>query len=242
MPKLAFSFLLLFSSVIAQQSFNPTSGRDVILKMHEMYKGRWYGNLTFRQQSNFFKDGVIDRQETWYEAFKAPGGLVIKFDSKESGSGIVFHHDSLFVFRNDTLLQRVRRVHDLLVLGFDVYVDDPSTTMKRLEEAGDNLEPCSVEKDSMGTFYVIGDEEHGRFWIDAKRLLFVKMRRNDPRGNLVEVQFNKYARVGGGWIAPEVVMLRNGQIVMKEEYSDWSVEKKLPASIFDLSKFRTTTW
>ena len=68
------------------------------------------------------------------------------------------------------------------------------------------------------------------------------MKKKDANGNETEVQFNKYTRVGGGWLSPEVVMIRNGQTVMKEVYSDWRVDQELPESIFDLSSFQQTTW
>ena len=88
----------------------------------------------------------------------------------------------------------------------------------------------------------MGDEQHGQFWITTDTFLFVKMKKQDPRGNKTEVQFNKYVPVGRGWIAPEVVMIRNGQTVMKEIYSDWKVDERLPSSLFDLSSFQTTVW
>ena len=220
----------------------PANGRDLIRAMHDHYKGKWYRNLTFRQQSQFYKNGSMERQETWYEALKAPVGLVIKFGSMESGNGIVFRNDTMFVFKNDTMQIQIRRVHDLLVLGFDVYVDDPETTIRRLGDAGYNLDSLSVDKGPAGTSYIVGDEEHGRFWIAADTYLFTKMKKKDANGNETEVQFNKYTRVGGGWLSPEVVMIRNGQTVMKEVYSDWRVDQELPESIFDLSSFQQTTW
>ena len=243
MTKLAvLSFLLLCSTSFSQELSHPANGRELIRAMHDHYNGTWYRNLTFRQQSQFFKNGKMDRVETWYEALKAPVGLVIKFGSKESGSGIVFRNDTMFVFKNDTMQIRIRRVHDLLVLGFDVYVDDPGTTIKRLEEAGYNLDRLSVEKGAAGTSYVVGDDEHGRFWITADTYLFTKMKKKDAKGNETEVQFNNYTRVGDGWLSPEVVMIRNGQTVMKEVYSDWRVDEELPASIFNVTSFQQTTW
>ena len=147
MTKLAvLSFLLLCSTSFSQEMSPPANGRDLIRAMHDHYKGKWYRNLTFRQQSQFYKNGSMERQETWYEALKAPVGLVIKFGSMESGNGIVFRNDTMFVFKNDTMQIQIRRVHDLLVLGFDVYVDDPETTIRRLGDAGYNLDSLSVDK------------------------------------------------------------------------------------------------
>ena len=46
-----------------------------------------------------------------------------------------------------------------------------------------------------------------QFWIDRKNLYFVRMLR--PTGKdgaqTQETQFNKYQRLGGGWMSPEVI-------------------------------------
>lgn len=223
-------------------SAQPVSGSDVVRKMYEMYKGRWYTDLTFRQQSIFYKDGKLDREETWYEAIKMPKGLVIKFVSKDSGNGILFSADTQYVFRANALVQKTKRVHELLVLGFEAYFIDPAETARKLKESGFSMDICTVEEGPGGRQYVVGDTATGQFWITADTYLFTKLRRKDPRGNTIEVQFNKYEKLGGGWIAPEVVMLRNGQLVMKELYSDYSIKQKLPKSIFDPLQFHSAIW
>ena len=230
--------LSLVCSVWAQ----PENGNDVIQKMYEQYKGRWYTDLTFTQQSVFYKDGKVDRKETWYEAIKMPKGLVIKFGSKDSGNGLIFMSDTQYVFRGNAVVQKAKRIHDLLVLGFEVYFIDPAETVRKLTGQGFDMSRCAVETSPEGKQYVVGDPEKGQFWITADTYLFTKLRKKDQRGNTSEVQFNKYERIGGGWISPEVVFIRNGQVIMKEIYSDWVIDRALPESIFDLSAFQSARW
>jgi len=220
----------------------PATGNDVIQQMYEQYKGRWYTDLTFKQQSVFYKDGKVDREEIWYEAIKMPKGLVIKFGSKDSGNGLVFMSDTQYVFRGSAVVQKAKRIHDLLVLGFEVYFNDPSETVRKLTEQGFDMSRCTVEAGPKGKQYVVGDPERGQFWITADTYLFTKLKKKDQRGNISEVQFNKYERLGGGWIAPEVIFIRNGQVVMKEIYSDCAIGKPLPDTIFDLSAFQSARW
>ena len=52
-----------------------------------------------------------------------------------------------------------------------------------------------------------GDLHSPQFWIDRKNLYFVRMIR--PAGKdgaqTQETQFNKYQKLGGGWMSPEVI-------------------------------------
>lgn len=67
-----------------------------------------------------------------------------------------------------------------------------------------------------------GDLHSAQFWIDQKNLYFVRMLR--PAGKdgaqTQETQFNKYQRLGGGWMAPEVIFKVDGQVRTTEEYSE----------------------
>ncbi len=235
---IAAMLFMLACSVSAQ----PVNGREVVQDMYKAYKGEWYTDLTFTQQSIFYKDGNVDHDELWYEAIKMPKGLIIKIASKDSGNGLLFVNDTQYVFRSNALRQKIRRPHDLLVLGFEVYFNDPSVTVTKLEELGFDMSKCSVEDGPEGKQYVVGDSARAQFWITADTYLFTKMRKKDARGGVTEAQFNKYRKLGGGWIAPEVVFMRNGQTMMKEVYTDCSVDKTLPDSLFDPSKFESAKW
>jgi len=66
-----------------------------------------------------------------------------------------------------------------------------------------------------------GDLHSLQFWIDQKNLYFVRMIR--PAGKdgaqTQETQFNKYQKLGGGWMSPEVIFSVDGKVVTTEEYS-----------------------
>lgn len=217
----------------------PKDGTELISMMHNEYKGKWYTTLTFEQKSIFYKDGKVDHEETWYEAMRMPTGLIIKVGSIEGGTGFIFKNDSQFVYRDNALASKTRRVHDLLVLGFSVYVDDPSETIRKLEESGFDLSRCSREQGEEGDSYVVGEEGKARFWVSADKMLFTKMTKLNGR---IEVQFNNYQPLGKGWIATEVVFLRGGQIVMKEEYSDISIERAVPDAVLEGIDFQSARW
>jgi hypothetical protein len=89
-----------------------------------------------------------------------------------------------------------------------------------------------------------GDLRSPQFWIDQKNLYFVRMLR--PTGKdetqTQETQFNKYQKLGGGWIAPEVIFMVDGKIVTVEKYSEIRGDVKLDPRLFDPQFWTTVHW
>ena len=57
-----------------------------------------------------------------------------------------------------------------------------------------------------------------------------------------ETQFNKYQRLGGGWMSPEVVFMVDGKTVTTEEYSELRANIPLDGKLFDPQYFATVHW
>ncbi|MDX6497276.1 MAG: hypothetical protein QOG23_536 [Blastocatellia bacterium] len=89
-----------------------------------------------------------------------------------------------------------------------------------------------------------GDLHSAQFWIDQKNLYFVRMLR--PAGKdgaqTQETQFNKYQRLGGGWMAPEVIFKVDGQVRTTEEYSEMRANPALDARLFDPQYWTRVHW
>jgi hypothetical protein len=222
-------------------------GRDVVTAMYERYADKWYPYLTFRQETIYYKNGEPDFTQTWYEALAMPGKLTIKFDSLTSASGIVFRQDTQYVVQNNEVVRAIPRVHDLLVLGFDVYALPPGQIIPKLEKQGFDLSKM-YETDWQGRpVYVVGaegeDDDSPQFWVDQEHLYFVRLiRTNQQSGKVQETEFNKYERIGGGWVAPEVVFKSDGEVVLLEEYYEMNIPASLPASVFDPHHFQQIRW
>lgn len=224
------------------------SGEALVKKMHEEYNDSWYDYLTFEQETIFYKAGEVERSQTWYEALAAPGRLVIKFDSLDSGNGVIFRQDTQYVFQQNKLVQQAPRIHDLLVLGFDVYKQDPAETVRKLEARGYDLGKIYESEWQGRPAYVVGaagadDSTSNQFWIDKERLYFVRLlRANAQTGSVDETLFNNYEQAGGGWVAPEVLFYRDGELMLRERYSNIKVRDTMKASIFDLRDFEGASW
>jgi hypothetical protein len=110
-------------------------------------------------------------------------------------------------------------MNPLLVLGFDVYAQPPARTAELLKRRGFDLTRLREDQWEGRPAYVVGGDDH-QFWVDKDRLLFLRLVETAPNGTVSDIRFNKYEPLGGGWIAPEVVFLRDGKEFMREIYRD----------------------
>jgi hypothetical protein len=217
--------------------------------MHDRYAGSWYRTLTFVQTTSF-----PDRpDETWYEAGMIPGRLRIDIAPIENGNAFMFVGDSVYVFRNGQLAGSAAERNLLLTLGFDVYGQPPETTAAHLREANIDLSVVRADTWQGRPVWVVGaaagDTTSPQFWIEQERLLFVRLieQQRDPRAPdappaIVDIEFNRYERLGGGWIAPEVVIRRNGALMMREVYRDMRADVELPPDLYDTKTYRAPAW
>ena len=238
-------FLFLTADVFAQPEVN--TGYDVISAMYEKYEGKWYKNLTFKQKTSFYgQTGNVERVQTWYEAMTLPGRLAIKFDDFESNNGILFRDGMQYGFANGAIVQEMERVHELLVLGFDVYHQSPDITATQLAGAGYDLQKFYEDEWQGRSVYVVGvsepDSTSPQFWVDKEHLYFVRNITVGRMNTIQEIQFNKYERLGGGWIAPEVIFYANGFRGLLEEYSQIVIPDSVNAAIFETETFVTAEW
>lgn len=220
----------------------------LIAAMHDRYDGQWYETLTFVQETiQYHQDGVADTA-TWYEAYDAPGRLRIDFAPLEAGNGILFADDMRYTIQDGTVADARPQVHPLLLLGFDVYHLPAEETMRKLQELGFDMTKMYETTWQDRPTYVVGagdeNEKAATFWIDRENLYFTRMIRysGPDTSNVQEVQFNRYQRLGDGWIAPEVVFHFDENPVLKESYSEMQTGMTLDTTLFNPSHWRATHW
>jgi len=244
MPKLSL-LILLFSFWLPGQH-GAKSGEDVIQAMHKRYEGKWYPTLTFEQQTiRYDSTGAVLSEEVWYEAMQLPNKLTIKFNSWDSGDGLMIRNDSLYAFKEGQLTNTQPMLHPLLVLGFSVYCQSPEKTIADLQQLGIDLSKYHKRMHNGKKVYVVGaeegDETSTQFWIEKERMLFVRLIQDFGNGRVQDIRFNKYQALGGGWIAPEVVFYANGKLRLKEVYSNIRTPE-LGLDVFDPNAFVQSKW
>ena len=246
MQNLILILALLTSDVFQAQTIR--NGEDLLRAMHDRYKGSWYQTVTFTQKSTTYKPDGTSSAETWYQAALLPGKLRIDIGSASDGKGYVFSDGSVTVIKQNKVVANVKDINMLLVLGFDVYCQDPEVTINDVK--GESFDLSKLREDSWEgkPAYVVGAEKGDlkskQFWVAKDTLLFVREiepARDNP-SKLDDIRFIHYQPLAGAWIAAGVEVYSEGKKVFSEDYSDIQANVKLEPAVFDPEKFSTTHW
>jgi len=157
-----------------------------------------------------------------------------------TGNATLFAGDSTYVMREGVVARRVKGGNILLVLGFDVYGQPVAQTLERLRAEGFDLGTLRTDTWQGRPAYVVGaaagDSTRAQFWIDAERLLFVRLIQPTPQGRS-EARFDDYQPLAGGWLSKLVIFLGDGREVMREVYFDIEANPALPAGLLDPARW-----
>lgn len=222
-----------------------TSADQLLAAMRARYDDSWYETLTFVQKSTYLRpDGSVNRVETWYEAAMVPGRLRIDIGEPSRGTGALYRNDSVYVLDRGRIADRRRGRNPLLVLGFDVYRQPVAKTMAQLRAENIDLSVLRTARLGGRDMYVVGaapnDSTSNQFWVDAERLLFVRLIQTNPQTKrTADTRFERYVKHGGGWVAEEVRVLVGGRMVFHEEYSKVRVNVALDSALFVPEKWST---
>ena len=244
-PIVLLTVLLGVNAAFGQQIAN---GRDLLRAMHDRYKDSWYPTVTFTQKSTTYKPDGTSSAETWYEAASIPGKLRIDIGPPANGNGYLFVNGDLTVIKDNKVVSTQHSVNMLLVLGFDVYRQDPEITAKVAADEGYDLSKIREDSWDGSPVYVVGadkgDLKSKQFWVAKNTLLFVREiepARGDP-SKAEDIRFIHYQRLAGAWIAAGVEVYAEGKKVFSEDYSDIRADVKLDPAVFDPEKFASTHW
>jgi outer membrane lipoprotein-sorting protein len=241
---LAASLLLLPNTAYAKIS----NTDELISAMQKKYGKSWYKTVTFVQETTNFQPDGTSKVETWYEAMSVPGNLRIDFAPSTEGNGILFTGGKIYIFKNGKIETTRLYDHPLLLLGFDIYLAPAGEVITKLQAMKFDLSQFREDTWQGRPVYVVGakagDLHSPQFWIDQENLYFVRLLR--PAGKdgtqTQEIQFNKYQKLGGGWIAPEVIFTIDGKVVTTEKYTDIRGDVKLDPRLFDPQLWTTVRW
>jgi len=221
---------------------------ELIAAMQKKYGQSWYKTATFVQETTNVQPDGTSKVETWYEAMMVPGSLRIDFTPTAAGNGILFTDGKIFVFKDGKVDTTRAFDHPLLILGFDIYRTPASDVTSKLQAMKFDLSQFREDNWQGRPVYVVGakvgDLHSAQFWIDQENLYFVRMLRPGGKDGTQtqETQFNKYQKLGGGWMAPEVIFMIDGKVVTTEKYSDIRGDMTLDPKLFDPQFWTTVHW
>src|SRR6202020_991646 len=107
------TILLIFFYFNVNAQKNATS-QEVLQSMYKRYHNVWHKSLIFNQTTERFRNDSLIKTSTWYEAIVYPDLLRIDFDSVKSSSGVIFRHDSTYVFRNNKIVRSTKDENELI--------------------------------------------------------------------------------------------------------------------------------
>jgi len=240
--------LLMFCLLSLAQGQAVRTGEDVLRAMHDRYQASWYQTVTFTQKSTTYKEDGTSSAETWYEAALLPGKLRIDISPVANNNGYLFSDGKVTIVKDGKVSGTRDSINMLLVLGFDVYKQDPETTIRVVKGEGYDLSKLREDTWDGKAVYVVGadkdDLKSKQFWATKDTLLFV--REIEPaRGDatkLDDIRFVHYQPLAGAWIAAGVEVYSEGRKVFSEDYTEIQANVKLDAGVFDAAKFGATHW
>ena len=227
---------------ISSCSQKPQNGYELIEQMYNANKSNWYETLCFSQEVLRYMNDSVTATEVWHEAYQSPGNLILKFNDRDSGNGLLFTNDSIYSYREGALESVRYRIHDLVVLGLDINNIPPETTAERAVKCGYNLD-IIIEGQCMGRdAWIVGDTTNTCFWVDRESLLFLKMRRRSGE-NSREVEFARYESINGYPVATEIRFYdHNGVLNMVEKYFNITPGCRVPSATYNPAGFMKAKW
>jgi hypothetical protein len=220
------------------------SARDLIHEMHDKYSGSWYRTLRFAQTNTFYTQSGKEEKSRWVENLSVPGRLRIDFEPLSSKSGLLILNNRVTTFDNGKRVDSRRSIQAILTLTADVYAIPAEVTIRRLDSLKIDLDKFRTDKLDKKKVYVIGaddgDLESNQVWIDAERLLLVRIIQTEKRGDrtiTTDTSVGEYKDIDGFPVAHEFVSMRDGKPYFKEEYENVRVNADLPAGIFDPTRW-----
>lgn len=221
-------------------------GAALLTAMHDRYKDSWYESVVFKENAITLNADGTSKTEVWDEALELPGKLRINRGPASDGNGFVFVAGKLTTFQKGKTTGTRPFVHMLLVLGFDVYRQDAQTSIDQVKDQGFDLTQIHEEKWDGQDVYVVGaakgDLKSKQFWVEKKRLLFVRLIEpdRDDATKIHDTRFRDYRNLFAGWISARVEFYADGKNTFNEDYFDMKANVKFDPALFDPTKFNET--
>jgi hypothetical protein len=222
-----------------------TDGRSLVAAMRQKYNAGWYKTLSFTQNNTLYSArGGAPTQSQWREYIAVPGRLRIDYLPLAQRSGVLFDGSRVHTFDNGRAIDAQPGMNPQLLLTADVYALPLERSTQLLDSLGFDMSKFRRDSWDGQSAYVIGaaagDSTTSQFWVDAEKLVPLRMVQKERRGTreiVTDVRFGKFAEFGGVPIATEVTQYRDGRLVFREQYVDVRVNEPIPDATFDPTKW-----
>jgi hypothetical protein len=126
-----------------------------------------------------------------------------------------------------------------------VYDQPLDTTLRQIRPYQFDLTKIRTVSWAGRPTYIVGsvteaDTSSPQFWIDVERLIVVRMivpLNPAAPTDVADIRLEDYVPVSGGWLAVRVEIMHGGQVIQKEQYSEWRGNVDLPRDFFVAEKW-----
>ena len=221
-----------------------TDGRSLLTAMRQKYNGQWYTTLSFTQNNTLYSARGGATTSQWREHISVPGRLRIDYLPLTQRSGVLFDGSRVHTFDNGRAIDARPGINALLLITADVYALPVERSTQLLDSIGFDLSKLRRDAWDGQSAWVVGaaagDSMTSQFWIDADKLVALRVVQKERRGTrdiVTDVRFGKFTDFAGIPIATEVTQYRDGRLVFKEQYVDVRVNDAFPDATFDPTKW-----
>ena len=208
--------------------------------MRDKYGGKYFRTLTFLQNNTRYTTTGEEQKSQWYQHVESPGKLRIAFLPAAQKSGLVQVGERVASFDNGMRVDFRRSINPLLLLTVDAYSAPLPTLLRSLDSLGVDATIVRADEWEGRTVYVVGakagDTTSSQAWIDAEHLRLARFIQKVGRGEramISEIRVRSYREIDGYQIPTEILTLRNGKPVWREQRTDIKLNAELPANVFD---------
>lgn len=221
------------------------STTGIVDAMRDKYDGKYLRTLTFLQNNTRYTTTGEEQKSQWYEHVEAPGKLRIAFLPAAQKSGLVQVGERVASFDNGMRIDFRPSVNPLLLLTVDAYAAPATSVLRALDSLGVDTKIVRTDEWEGRPVYVVGakagDTTSNQVWVDAEHLRlarFIQRLGRGERAMLNEIRVRSYRDIDGYQIPTDILTLRNGRPVWREQRTDIRVNTELPANVFDQALWR----
>ena len=212
-----------------------TSG-DVLQSMYKRYHSQWHKSLTFNQTTERYRNDSLVKTDTWYETIVYPDLLRIDFGSAKSSNGVIFRHDSTYVFKNSKIVRSTKDENELIFFLGGMYSMPYEKILAHFAELHYDLTKFHTSIWKGKPVYVVGANTYGekvnQLWIDQEKQVAVRFIKYD-NNTKEEGLFEQQVALKNAWSETKCSFYINDKILQVESYHNLVADAPVDMTIFE---------
>jgi len=215
---------------------NNSTSKEVLTSMYKKYHGTWHKSLKFTQTTERFRNDSLINTSTWYETIVYPDLLRIDIGSVNSPNGILFRHDSTYVFRANKIVRGEKNENELIFFLGGMYSKTFDDVLKHFGELHYDLSKFHASTWKGKPVYVLGadkdDDKVNQLWIDQEKLVAVRFLKYE-KDTKEEGTFEQQVPVKNAWSETKCSFYFNDKLLQTETYRDLKADEPIDMKIFE---------